>query len=81
VSEEDDEIPICDLLKFVELSGGIEKVRKVSKALLGIASRQDSHEIQSFIRGVSNNPEGAKKLLAAAMLGFRCAESVWTDIE
>lgn len=58
--------------RFVEKSGGLAKVEK---ALIGFRGVPNDRRVQ-FIRNCCRTDEGAKQIMAAAMLGFAVATEV-----
>lgn len=63
------------VLLFVYNVGGIEKVRKTLKALKGLKNHS------KFLAGISESgkEEGAKTLIASAMLGLLLAQLIYED--
>ena len=50
--------------RFVEKSGGIEKIELAVEALKGIEDHQD------YLLRISRSRAGARQLIAAALMGF-----------
>lgn len=65
------------ILAFIQKSGGLEKI---NKARDGIRSIPDASRAE-YVRRCARTDEGARQLLAAALLGFALAAEVGRQFE
>lgn len=67
--------------RFVENSGGVDKVRQAVKALRVLSECKNEQIISEYVVNVGKQPAGAKQLLAAALLGFSIASALYKKKE
>jgi len=60
--------------KFVEESGGIEKVDEVLASMTKLAENKD---MRKFLVNISTDKEGANMLCSAAMMGFLLSSMIY----
>ena len=60
------------IMGFVEKSGGLEKIIKARNAFRSVPDKDRAE----FIRRCAKTDEGARQLMAAALLGFAIASEI-----